>query len=589
MIRYIYILLLLLIYPSIGSAKEAWRGFCEEGAQHVITSGLSSTTQVQQSHPSCLVTILVHGGGLAVIYSDNNGTPLANPFTANTNGQFTWYAANGRYDQVTTAAGFSQTTTYSDILLCDPADTASACGTAAPGAAAVSIFKNNVLVGVEPGIDFVEGTGISITPATDDPPNSRVHLTFNANLVAGTNITLVNSGNQTTINATGGGSGCTLPGTDTGVLSEHPVGTCLDSAHFTWDDTAFNFQVGNASNANSGGTTLTYIVGPGNNLAGQTSSFAFGDFNDLHAAGQIETYALGTSNTIANLRVGNSTTVSVGSNQIGNSANANSGGNDTFAFGLGNTIYNNRFSNILGYANTVGVRTAGGQQEFGQLHGYNNLVNTATGAGTVIDWAILGDSNSIGGVTNGTMGSIYLVGFDDSAESTCGGAYILGLDNHALGCTSNDVTLVGASLTSTASIASGSGFASDSAMFGTQSTMNAVGVGLVVGTAVQLSSCVFCGAIGFNVHYSPGTTSGNTVPGLALGVSTAAEIVLTPNAVTLKKLPFGSLPTCAAGTEGTIMPVTDSNTITWGATIAGSSTNHVLAYCDGTNWTVAAK
>jgi hypothetical protein len=27
----------------------------------------------------------------------------------------------------------------------------------------------------------------------------------------------------------------------------------------------------------------------------------------------------------------------------------------------------------------------------------------------------------------------------------------------------------------------------------------------------------------------------------------------------------------------------------WGATITGSSTNHVLAHCDGTNWTIAGK
>lgn len=51
---------------------------------------------------------------------------------------------------------------------------------------------------------------------------------------------------------------------------------------------------------------------------------------------------------------------------------------------------------------------------------------------------------------------------------------------------------------------------------------------------------------------------------------------------------FGSLPSCS-GREGALAPVTDSATATWGATITGSSTNHVLAYCDGTNWTVAGK
>ncbi len=52
---------------------------------------------------------------------------------------------------------------------------------------------------------------------------------------------------------------------------------------------------------------------------------------------------------------------------------------------------------------------------------------------------------------------------------------------------------------------------------------------------------------------------------------------------------FAALPSCAGGTEGTIAVVTDSTTNTWGATITGSGTNHVMAYCDATNWTVMAK
>ena len=40
--------------------------------------------------------------------------------------------------------------------------------------------------------------------------------------------------------------------------------------------------------------------------------------------------------------------------------------------------------------------------------------------------------------------------------------------------------------------------------------------------------------------------------------------------------------------EGALQPFTDSNTATWGATIAGGGTNHVLGYYDGSNWTVAA-
>lgn len=47
---------------------------------------------------------------------------------------------------------------------------------------------------------------------------------------------------------------------------------------------------------------------------------------------------------------------------------------------------------------------------------------------------------------------------------------------------------------------------------------------------------------------------------------------------------YASLPTAAAGD---IAYVTDSSTATWGATIAGGGANKVLAFYNGTNWTVA--
>jgi hypothetical protein len=52
---------------------------------------------------------------------------------------------------------------------------------------------------------------------------------------------------------------------------------------------------------------------------------------------------------------------------------------------------------------------------------------------------------------------------------------------------------------------------------------------------------------------------------------------------------FATLQSCASGVEGTSAAVSDSTTNTWGATITGGGSDHVLAYCDGTNWTVGAK
>lgn len=56
------------------------------------------------------------------------------------------------------------------------------------------------------------------------------------------------------------------------------------------------------------------------------------------------------------------------------------------------------------------------------------------------------------------------------------------------------------------------------------------------------------------------------------------------NTVKLTPVAFASLP--ASPAEGMMAWVTDSNTATWGATIAGGGANKVLAAYDGTNWKV---
>lgn len=49
---------------------------------------------------------------------------------------------------------------------------------------------------------------------------------------------------------------------------------------------------------------------------------------------------------------------------------------------------------------------------------------------------------------------------------------------------------------------------------------------------------------------------------------------------------FSTLTTCSPTVEGALTPISDSTTGTWGATITGGGSTHVLAYCNGTNWTV---
>lgn len=74
--------------------------------------------------------------------------------------------------------------------------------------------------------------------------------------------------------------------------------------------------------------------------------------------------------------------------------------------------------------------------------------------------------------------------------------------------------------------------------------------------------------------------------GVAIGDAAADPGV---NALLIKPQLFSALTACSSTIRGAQAYVTDSSTSTWGATITGSGANNVLASCNGTNWTVAAK
>jgi hypothetical protein len=67
---------------------------------------------------------------------------------------------------------------------------------------------------------------------------------------------------------------------------------------------------------------------------------------------------------------------------------------------------------------------------------------------------------------------------------------------------------------------------------------------------------------------------------ITIGATVGAYTFLT------QPVAFASLPTCVGGFEGILANVNNSNTATWGATVAGGGTNHIQARCNGTNWTV---
>ena len=75
-------------------------GYAEEGGKTVLTDSLRSTTTVQQSYVAATVTVYAAGTTtLSTIYSDSSGVSAkTNPFTSDTNGYWSFFAADGNYD-----------------------------------------------------------------------------------------------------------------------------------------------------------------------------------------------------------------------------------------------------------------------------------------------------------------------------------------------------------------------------------------------------------------------------------------------------------------------------------------------------------
>lgn len=99
---------------------ERAQGFAQQGARIVWTAGHASATLVQETAPFATITVFLVGTTtLATLYSDNQipPTPMGNPFTANADGYWFFYAIDGHYDVMITAEQWQWT--IGDLLLGD--------------------------------------------------------------------------------------------------------------------------------------------------------------------------------------------------------------------------------------------------------------------------------------------------------------------------------------------------------------------------------------------------------------------------------------------------------------------------------------
>lgn len=161
-----YLILALLCSPALAQ-NFGYNGQCAKGGQGVITQGLlSSGTQpllsgnpnvgsgVIASYPSCIVTVFLTGSGtLATLASNKTGTPLTNPFTANTDGSYLLFSVAGEYDISMSGAGLPSTVTLTDIQL---------GATGGGGGSSISLQTSGVTNTNQNLLNLAVGSGLSV-------------------------------------------------------------------------------------------------------------------------------------------------------------------------------------------------------------------------------------------------------------------------------------------------------------------------------------------------------------------------------------------------------------------------------------------
>jgi len=119
------LLLAGLLFCLSAAGRARVQNWCEQGGQTIQVLGYVSSinTPVQRSYaPGCIVTVYITGSGgtLATLYSDDIGTPLANPLTASSTGLYYFYVDDGSYDIRLSGGGIPTPFTLGEVPAVDP-------------------------------------------------------------------------------------------------------------------------------------------------------------------------------------------------------------------------------------------------------------------------------------------------------------------------------------------------------------------------------------------------------------------------------------------------------------------------------------
>lgn len=391
--------------------------FCQQGGTQAALSGLLSTNYQQGIIPSCTVTVYLTGTPtLATIYSNNSGTPLSNPFTASSTGQFLVFAAvNTGYD-VVLSGGISPNTYPSPVTI-----TGVYASQDFSGASSVSNSDGSLTISPTTGAvvaslntanantwtaqqTFLNTSASFVVPSPDNPSssmtNNRVFLT-NGAAVSPSTITLAYSGLASNSGSTGecwntlGGQtlcGTTWPTSGDLVVSNTtnspaglaPVnGDCAIGAGGVW--TAGSCGSGSVTASPQYEVPYYSASGTASTLTGSTGfTYTPGSPNTLNVNGLITAYGVYPQDSQANLLMngmtslpsGFSGTVLMGGGNTGEHYGTGTGPeSDTTVTGYGSMVAATSCNHCTLYGGGVLVNYAGesspGEDGFFALFGDN--------------------------------------------------------------------------------------------------------------------------------------------------------------------------------------------------------------------------
>lgn len=343
-----------------------------------------------------------------------------------------------------------------------------------------------------------------------------------------------------------------------------PCSPALVNAVF--QNTALTVPLSNPFTADANGN-YSFAIAPGNYTVTVTA-FGFFGYSAQVTVGQGTAGGVTGGGTINLLPIWTSPTA------LGNST-------ITFASGTPNTYSTPDFMQI-----GFGLVTTGSSLPGPALLAEAVPSFTGTGGGSIIGATIQAQDSSVGNPT-ATVSSI--IGAQITAAASTSGTgqtatvgTIYGVLGTAKAPARANVTTLRSGYFSAQT---GSGSATVTNFRALEAFNNYIGAGTVTnGEGLFVGSPSVSGTI---THQYGIYVDDQTVPGTGTN-SEPHGIYVVAGGIQHKATAFNALPACASAYEGTIWAVNNSTTATWGATITGGGTNHVLAYCDGTNWTVAA-